>query len=171
MIEKNNTWKILRFFFVSPLKEVHLRELSREMGLSMPAVLSAVKKIKKENLVLVKKGIALTTVKANLEFKGFKWLKRAYNLESIYTSGLIDYLLKSCNPQTIICFGSYSRGEDIESSDVDIAVIGGKDLILDLTKFEKAFGRKISIHNIKLDKVSEEFRSNLYNGIVLEGAL
>ncbi len=44
MIEKNNTYKVLEFFFTYPTKEIHLRELSRQLKLSMPPILSAVKK-------------------------------------------------------------------------------------------------------------------------------
>ena len=80
MVGKNNTQKMLAYFFRYPTKEIHLRELSREMKLSMPAILSAVKKLKKESLVQVKKGRALTTVKANLENKEFTRLKKVYNL-------------------------------------------------------------------------------------------
>ena len=64
-------------------------------------------------------------------------LKRADNLKQIYESGLADFLEKEFAGGTIIFFGSYSRGEDMASSDIDIAVIGRKEKQIDLTNFPK----------------------------------
>ncbi|MBI4016461.1 MAG: nucleotidyltransferase domain-containing protein [Candidatus Aenigmarchaeota archaeon] len=138
----------------------------------MPAIISAVRALQCEQLVVVKRGRVLTTVKACGDSTLFTRLKRAQNLETLYVSGLVDALSSAFRrPQAIICFGSYSRGDDIETSDVDIAVIGGKQTEPHLEKFEKIFHRTVSVHHIDLNRVSEEFKSNLCNGIVLEGAL
>lgn len=172
MIEKNNIQRVLGWFFDNPTTETHLRELSRAMRLSMPAILSAVKKLENLNLVAVKKGKAVTAIRANLENISFARLKRIYNIESLYASGLVDYLHKEFKiPKAVICFGSYSRGEDTEKSDIDIAIIGSAEKQLQLGKFEKKLKRSVSIHNIFLNRVSEEFKANIYNGIILEGAL
>jgi len=172
MIEKTNTQKILEIFFTYPTKEFYLRELSRLAKVSMPTIITAVDSLTKEKLVLRKKEKALTKIKANLENRQFMIEKRLFNIEAVYHSGLIEYLNKQYSlPQAIILFGSYSRGEDIERSDIDIAVITHKNLALDLSKFENTLQRKISIHEIDLKKVSEEFKTNLANGIVMEGYL
>lgn len=172
MIEKNTICKILEFFFTYPTRDVHLRELCREVSLSMPAVLSAIHKLQREHLVVVERGKALTNIKANVENLLFMRLKKIHNLERLYLSGLVDFLIKEGNePQAIICFGSYSRGEDIESSDIDIAILGGNQKEITVDAFEKKLKRSISIHNIHLTKMSEEFKSNLCNGIILHGAL
>src|SRR3989344_2124942 len=94
MIEKNNTQKMLELFFRYPTKLFHLRELSRELKLSMPAIIAAVKKLKKENLITVKRSRVLTVVSANIEHQLFTRLKRIYNMESLYLSGLVDFLYK-----------------------------------------------------------------------------
>ena len=75
------------------------------------------------------------------------------------------------HPEAIILFGSYSRGEDTETSDIDLAVATTKKLSLNLTLYEKKLKRKISIHEITLEKVSEEFLNNLANGLVITGYL
>jgi len=172
MIEKNTTQTTLEYFFTYPLREIHLRELTRKLSTSLPTVLITIKKLSKERLVVVTKGRAITTVKANLDSVLFFRLKRISNLERLLVSGLIDALSSAFKiPQAIICFGSYSRGEDIETSDIDIAIIGGTEKQIELEKFEKLLKRRISLHFVKLAKVSEEFKKNLCNGIVLEGAL
>ena len=60
------------------------------------------------------------------------------NLEKIYGSGIVDFLSNKYNrPKSIILFGSFSKGEDIENSDIDIAVSTNKRLNLDISKYEK----------------------------------
>lgn len=172
MIEKNTIEKVMAKFFENPTTEVHLRELSRQMKISMPTIISTTDKLSKEQLLQKKKNKFLTTVKANAENTRFVRLKRVFNIEQIYESGIVDELIKEYNhPQTIVLFGSYSRGEDIERSDIDIGVITNKKTNINTTQYEKKLKRKISIHEINLDKVSQEFKNNLCNGIILEGAI
>lgn len=171
MIEKSTIRKVLDAFFENPSREFYLRELSRLLKLSMPTIISTTDKLAKENLIIKTKGKVLTKVMANRENANFVKSKRVYNLELIYNSYIVDYLSKSYNqPKCIILFGSFSRGEDIEKSDIDIAVITNKKLDIDLPEYEKKLKRAINLHEINLSKISEEFRANLANGIVLEGS-
>ena len=171
MIEKTTIRSVLELFFDKPSSEFHLRELSRLSKLSMPTILSATDVLSKEKLVIKTKGIVLTKVVANRENIAFVRYKRLYNLEQLYISGLVDYLSNVYNnPRLIVLFGSYSRGEDIEGSDIDIAIMTNKRLRLDFSKYEKILGRGISIHELDLNRVSNEFKANLANGIILEGS-
>jgi len=172
MVDKNNVQKVLEFFFDNPTRSVYLRELSREMKLSMPAIIASVQKLSSEELVSINKEKALTIIKSNVSSTKFIRLKRVSNLEKLYASGLVDVLQKTFkNPQVIICFGSYSRGEDTEQSDIDVGIIGSKETDVDLSNFETFLNRPISLHIIDVLRASKEFKSNLCNGIVLEGAL
>lgn len=172
MIEKNNTQRLWAHFCQHPTSETHLRELARQLTLSMPAIIAAVEKLKRENLITVRKTRPLTLVKANLENKKFVQLKRICNLEQLYESGLVEFLTTQYNhPQAIVCFGSYARGEDTEQSDIDIAIIGAAEKKTDLIVFEKKLKRTIALHHFSPSSISEEFKTNLANGIVLEGSL
>ena len=171
MIEKSTIQKVLAIFFENPSREFHLRELSRLLKLSMPTIISATDKLAKENLITKEKGKVVTKVTANRDNIDFTRLKRMHNLELIYQSSIIDHISESYNnPKAIILFGSFSRGEDIEKSDIDVAVMTNKRLSLDLLKYEKILKKPISIHEVNLDKISKEFKANLLNGIVLEGS-
>ncbi|MBI3037155.1 nucleotidyltransferase domain-containing protein [Candidatus Woesearchaeota archaeon] len=171
MIEKSTIGKVLEAFFESPSERFHLRELSRRLGLSMPTIITATDILSKENLILKAKGKVVTEVQANRENARFTQHKRINNMERIYSSGLLEHLIaKYNNPKLVILFGSYSRGEDIEQSDIDIAIITAKRLHIDLAVFEKKLGKKISIHELELGQASNEFKANLANGIVLEGS-
>lgn len=172
MIGKTTTQEALAFFFTSPTQPIHLRELSRQLGRSMPAILSAVKALQKEGLVHIERGTALTIVKANLSNPAFRHAKKVHNLQSLYDSGLVDVLEKTAShPQAVVCFGSYARGEDTEQSDIDIAVIGGRESSVSIEPFEKKLKRSISLHFLDTNRLSGPFKSNLSNGIVLEGAV
>ena len=55
MIGKNSISIVLDVFFDNPTKEFHARELARKTGLSIFAILEAVKKLSKDNLVFTHK--------------------------------------------------------------------------------------------------------------------
>jgi predicted nucleotidyltransferase len=74
-------------------------------------------------------------------------------------------------PEAMVLFGSYSRGEDTSSSDVDIAVITGKRIKLDLKKFERKIKRNINIFELDIKTAEMEFLNDLANGIVISGYL
>ena len=97
MIEKNNIQKIEEYFFTYPLKVTYLRELSRELNLSMPTIVASVDKLTKEGLITTTRGKAITIVKANTTCLLFRQLKRAHNLEQLYSSGLVDFIQKRGN--------------------------------------------------------------------------
>lgn len=172
MIEKSTIENVLEIFFIYPSREFHLRELSRLLKLSMPTIIVTTDTLAKNGMVLKTKEKPLTKVKANREKIEFIRRKRVYNLGKIYDLGLVDFLSRSYNyPANIILFGSFSRGEDIETSDIDIAVTTSRKLSLNLEKYSKILNRSISVHEIEIGKVSNDFKINLYNGIVLEGSL
>ncbi len=171
MLEKNNTHKLLEMFFDSPTREFHIRELSRITKISAPTILLAVKELEKHRLLTVHKKGNLKIVKAS-STTAFYRSKRVRNMEKIYESGIIDYLINEYeNPKAIILFGSFSRGDDIGTSDVDIAVLTTMRKELDLKSFEKSLVRKISVHEVDIKKISKEFYNNLINGILMEGAI
>jgi len=171
MIDKNSNSIVLDVFFDNPTKEFHARELSRKTGISIFSVLEAIKKLSKKGFLSVNKKGNMKIVKAS-HSTIFIRAKRIRNLEKVYDSGLVDYLVNAYeNPEVIILFGSYNRGDDVENSDIDIAVITKEHKKHNLEKFERILSRKISMHEIDLKKVSREFHNNLINGIVLEGAM
>ncbi|MBI2548646.1 nucleotidyltransferase domain-containing protein [Candidatus Woesearchaeota archaeon] len=170
MIEKSTNQIVLSIFFENPTTEFYLRELSRRLKLSMPTIVSVTDMLAKDKLVIKIKGKALTIVRANRENITFIRYKRLYNLQQIYSSGIVDDLTERYNhPKAIVLFGSYARGDDTELSDIDIAVMTHKQLQLPLEDYQKQLHRPMSIHEIDLMKLSEEFKANLANGIVLEG--
>ncbi len=171
MLTKDNNYKVMKLFFDNPDKKLHIREIARQTSLSAPGVLKILKKLKEETLLVSERENVVENVKASRNQK-FLLLKKAYNALSLFESGLIALLKdKYEEPEAIVVFGSYARGEDTSESDIDIAVVTKKEAKLDLKKFEKYLKRKISIYEIQIGNSEKEFLNNLANGTVVYGFL
>lgn len=165
--------ELFRLLCIRAGSSLSQREMARLLKVSPTAVGKAVKKIANENLIKIRKtSIKLISIEFNRDNPRAMELKRVENLRLIYESGLSDFLEEKFAGCTIILFGSYSRGEDTVRSDIDIAVIGGKEKEIDLENFEKMLERKIIINFYpSLKEVHKELKENLFNGLVLSGGI
>ena len=150
-------------------------DISRTAGLAHTSVKKNLKKLVKSGLVLEsaerKGGRKFPIYRANLSEKSFKSYKLIDNLSSLLESGLIEFIEEKFAPKSIVLFGSYARGEDIESSDIDLFV-ECKEEELDTRAFEKKLGRKIELHFGEIFiSYPKELKNNIINGIVLMGFL
>ena len=164
--------ELLRFFLQNPTGEFTYREIGRKTNLSIGTVSKCVKELLGEGFVKTRKAAKAIFVKANMDNQLFIQMKKAYNIEVVYSSGLVKYLVQRLVPDAIVLFGSYSKGEDYKDSDIDIAIVDGRESGCELDEFEKKLKRKINLTKIKsLKGASKEFRNTLSNGIVLAGAI
>ena len=166
--------KIVRLLFINSGVSMNQRKISKILEVTPPAIMKAIPNLEKENLIKVSqdKESRRWSIELNRDNPKILQLKRADNLSQIYESGLFEFLEKEFAGSTIILFGSYSRGEDIINSDIDIAVIGRKDKQIDLAKYEKALGREININFYQSFKeIHKNLKENIFNGIVLAGGI
>ncbi len=171
MLTKSNIFGVLKVFFEDPNKKFHIRELARLTDLSPPGIMKIVKNLEKEKLVIAEKRGFVTDVCATRTDAFFR-LKRSVNLIMLYESGLVDFLNKAYEqPEAIVLFGSYSKGEDTSKSDIDIAVVTNKSEQSSLDKFEKYLKRSVNLHEVKMSRAEKDFINTLANGIVLSGYL
>lgn len=175
MLKKDNMSKVLEVFFDNPLPSAgfQLREISRSIGLAPKSVKTYLGELEKEKLILRKEHRIhkFPVYCANRDDEYFRLLKRLNTIRSINESGLLDFLNEKCMPESIILFGSASRGEDIPESDIDIYMQCSQKK-LDLGKHEKLLKRKISLFFEKnFEKLSEELKKNIINGEKLGGYL
>lgn len=165
---------ILRLLFVKSGEALNQRRIAKILEVSPPAVMKALPELEKEALIKLKqdKDSKRWSVELNRENHTVMQSKRADNLKLIYESGLADFLEKEFAGATIILFGSYSRGEDTNKSDIDIAVVGRKDKLIELDAFETFLERKINISFYDSFKViHKNLKENIFNGIVLYGGV
>lgn len=166
--------EILRVLFVKFGRSLNQRNIAKLLGVSQPAIMKALSKLTKLNLIEIEqdKESKRWAIELNKENPKSIWMKKIDNLRRIYESGLVDFLEKEFAGGTIILFGSYSRGEDTVDSDIDIAVVGRKDKLIPIEKYEKALERKININFYNsLKKVNRDLKENLLNGILLVGGV
>ena len=166
--------KILRLLFIKVGISLNQRGIARVLEVTPPAVMKALPGLEKEGFIKLyqDKESKRWSIELNRDSPKVMQLKRIDNLKQIYESGLADFLEKEYAGGTIILFGSYSRGEDIASSDIDIAVIGRKEKLVYLTNFEKILERAININFYgSFGKIHKHLKENLCNGIVLAGGV
>ncbi len=169
MIQKYSRYKILEQFFDFPRKAFLIREISRNSKLAAPSVRLHLKALLSEELIIKDDSTLYPSFKANKENSMFKLLKSQNIVLRLNKCGLLNEIEKAIYPACMVLFGSASRGEDNEDSDIDLFVQAKKAKI-DLSKFEKVLNRKINIlfePNIKT--LSPELLNNLANGAVTYG--
>ena len=69
-------------------------------------------------------------------------------------------------PKSIILYGSYNKGEDIESSDIDI-FIDSKKFNINLEKYQKYLGR--NIHLLFKEEASKSLIESINQGTIIFG--
>lgn len=158
-------------FFDFPRKAFLIRELSRNTKLAQTAVRVNLKALLAEGLITKDKNGLYPSFRAVRDNSLFKLLKAQNIILRLYQTGVLEVIEKAVYPSCIVLFGSASRGEDTEESDIDLFV-QSKQMKLDLSKFEKALNRKINIlFEPDLKTISPELLNNLANGIVVYGYL
>jgi len=166
--------EILRLLFIKVGSSLNQRRISNYLSVSPPAVMKALPKLKKENLIIINqdKESKRWSIELNRDNNKVIPLKRVDNMKQLYESGLNYFLDNEFAGATIILFGSYSKGEDTEKSDIDIAIIGRKEKQVDLKYFEKLLERKININFYdSFPKIHTHLKESLFNGIVLSGGV
>lgn len=171
MLTKDNNYRVMKLFFDSPERKFHIREIARLTRLSAPGVIKIIGKLRKEGLLVSEKGKVMEDVHAS-KSERFLLLKRCYNVQALFESGLMGFLREEYEePEAIVLFGSYSKGEDVSTSDIDMAIVTKKRLAPDLKRFERMLNRKINIYEVQTEESEREFLNSLANGTVLYGFL
>ena len=171
MITKSIKNRIMEHFFLYPTERLRVREIERKAKVPLPSAIKYAKELEKEGIL---KSVEISNVRlymADRSSKKFLQEKKLHNLRSIYSSGMVEKIIQECSNPAISLFGSYSRGEDIETSDIDLYVQTKEKI--DAEIFEKTLKRKIQLFCYSdLSKIdNKELANNIINGIVLNGFL
>ncbi|MFW5852484.1 MAG: nucleotidyltransferase family protein [Nanoarchaeota archaeon] len=173
MLQKSTTQRVLKIFFQEPTKTHYLKEISRKTGIAHTSISKILERFLEEEIIVLKKETRGSRIYPeymyNFQNNSNKTLKRLSNLEELYSSGLIEEIIKHSSPRCITLFGSYEKGEDTEESDIDIFVESEK-VKMNLEKYEELLRRKIELHfNLDIKNHPKELRNNIANGTNLFG--
>jgi len=170
--------RIAEVLFKHPDKEFSLSDLAIEAKVKKSNIGRILNAYQEIGFIHIEKLSKIWRIKANQSSKIYLNNKVAYNLHSILSRKLTDFIRdKYNNPKSIILFGSYRNGDDISTSDIDIAV-ESDDLneykiinLKELASHEAALGRKIQLHLFNRRNIDVNLFNNIANGIVLWGFL
>ena len=167
-IFENGYLRVLRVFFIEPATIHFIKEISRKIKLAPPSVRNYIKLFLRSGLIIKKSAKPFNGLIANRDNDDFIFYKRVYNLYSL--KDLTNFLISTYHPKSIVLFGSYSLGEDIETSDIDIFILTKIEKEINLGGFETKLKRNINLLIVdSLDKVDKNLKKKIFNGIVLHG--
>ena len=170
--------RALSLLFWYPDGEFTLSEFARKARISKSSATHTVEWLKRASFAnVVEKGNVLL-ISANMENPEYRKRRIAHHLMALYESNFLEYLEYSFpHARAIILFGSFRKGEDTSTSDIDIAIETLDEVKHDVVRpqglegFEKLFSRKIELHLFNRKKVDINVFNNIANGIVLSGFL
>jgi len=170
--------RIAEILFKYPDKEFSLSDLAIEAQVNKSNIGAILDDYRERGFIEITKLSKIWRIKANQTNWYFQKSKIVYNLNFIYQSGLVEFLVDYFkNPKAVILFGTFRNGADISSSDIDIAVESDEVetyeilSLKELDDFEKSIGRKIQIHLFNRKAVDINLFNNIANGFVLGGFL
>jgi predicted nucleotidyltransferase len=178
LYDKTAKSKVAGVLFKYPEKEFSLSDLAKEAGVAKANIGSILDDFQELGLISIEKLSKIWRIRANQTNQVYAKSKILHNLNFVYMGGLVEFLVDHYNnPKSVVLFGSFRKGEDISSSDIDIAIESDEVKeykvinMRELSEFEKIICRKIQIHLFNRKNVDPNVFSNIANGIVLWGFL
>lgn len=178
LLKNTSQQKILTVLFQYPEKEFSLSDLAKEARVAKPHIGKILHELEQWDMITITKLTKIWRIKANQQNWNFTKSKIVYNLNFVYQSGLVEFLNEHFgNPKAIILFGTFRSGEDLSTSDIDIAIeVEGTEeyktmSLRELMEFEKMIKRHIQLHIFNRKNVDVHVFNNIANGIVLAGFL
>ncbi len=169
--------KVLYWFFSFPHASLGLTQLAEELKISKNTAHHLVTQLVKEGF-LTREIIGKSwRVSCNKKHPYQRIRKVCFNLMMIGEAGITRDIENLYNARAIILFGSYRKGDDIETSDIDIAVevLDQKELRIQEFLILKEFGYrknvKVNLYLFSRKKIDKNLFANIANGILLEGFL
>ena len=173
MKRKNIKVIIQEHFFLSPTAKLRVREIERILKLPLPSVIRYCRELEKEGILKIIQTGNVIFYTADRTNARYLLEKRLYNIKQIHFSGILNYLKEVLSNPVIIVFGSYAKGEDTETSDIDMYIQILSKKKVNLEKFEKFLKRKVQIFAYAdINKIpNKHLANNIINGITLNNYL
>jgi len=162
--------EILRLLFAVAGRELHLRDLTRQSGLSIKTVQNEFAKLSAADLVTSRRDGNRRYYRANASHPLFPDLQQLV----LKTAGLRDVLAEALRGvkgvEVAFVFGSLASGAGKAASDVDLMVIGDaglRTLAPRLRRASERIGREINPATLTVAEFAKGRKSNPFLGDVL----
>ena len=171
MITNNIKQQIKGYFFLNPTAKLRVRQIEREVKVPLPSAIRYAKELEKEQILKSTLVAGVKLYSADRTSKIFLLEKKLFNISNLHTTGFVNFLIAQYNNPTIVVFGSYAKGEDIEKSDIDMYIETSSKLKNNLGSFEEKLKRTIQLFNYKnIRKIkNKDLANNIVNGFTLNG--
>jgi len=139
--------EVLRLLFADEGRELHLRELTRQCGLSLGTLQTEVEKLRGADLLLARRDGNRLYFRANAAHPLFTDLRQLVLKTAGLREVLADALRDVPGIELAFVFGSLASGDGKAGSDVDLMVIGDAGLRALAPRLRKAaeeLGREIN---------------------------
>jgi uncharacterized protein len=157
--------ELLRVLFADPGREVHLRELARQSGLSIKTIQDEVQKLLRAGLLTSRRDGNRLLLRAETAHPLFPDLQQIV----LKTAGLRDVLTEALRGlkgvDIAFVFGSLAGGPGNARSDVDLMVIGSiglRTLAPRLTRASATLGREINPVTTSAENFARTRRSSAF---------
>jgi predicted nucleotidyltransferase len=170
MLSKEDT--LLERIFGST-RQWHFEELRRDVKIGKPQLARWLKKFEQDGIVKrIKQKSAMPYYVQNNEDVRFRNRKKLFAWKKMLDCGLIDHLASLPDVKVVILFGSLSRWDWYNHSDIDIFIYGEGELEKGI--FESRLNREIEVHQAKnsadLQRISRLLPS-IISGNLIKGSI
>jgi|APSaa5957512622_1039677.scaffolds.fasta_scaffold77367_1 predicted nucleotidyltransferase len=149
MVSKENV--LLETFFNSQ-KHWHFEELRKFIKIGKPQLARWLKVFQKQGIIKrIKPQSKMPYYVANFSHPHYINRKNLFAMQKMTESGLFDHLLSLQKTKVVIVFGSFSRADWHQDSDIDIFFYGN-DTDFEQGKYELKLKRNIQLHTAKNTK-------------------
>ncbi|MDP3918324.1 MAG: nucleotidyltransferase domain-containing protein [Nanoarchaeota archaeon] len=167
--------KIMKLFFEKPTKKWHFEEIIKDAQIARSKANNWLKKFIQEKLIRkVKKEGKMPYYISNYNLPEYKNRKKIFALEEMHNSGLLNHLDSLQKVKTVIIFGSFSRSDWYEDSDIDIFIYGNSEG-LKIANYEIKLHKDIQLFICKnkkdLRKLGNGVIKNIIKGNIIKGNL
>jgi predicted nucleotidyltransferase len=158
--------KILELLLLNPAGEFHLREISRRTHVSPPYVKREMTNLMALGLVLKRSQGNLTLFRLNKDSAIAEELKRIFLKTESFGRFIRDNLEEVGNVRFALIYGSFSKGEEAERSDIDLLIVGDvneRRMLGIMEKVEERTGREVNY----VAWTEDEFEKKAREGVPL----
>ena len=139
--------ELLNFYFINSEKQFYLRELERILKFPVANIRRELIKLEKIGLFKSERKGNLLYYPLNTSYQLYKEIKSIVSKTSGLPIILKESLRKAKGIEVALIYGSFAKGEERSSSDIDLFIIGKIDetgLVNTLNRLEKKIQREIN---------------------------
>jgi len=144
---KSKEEELLDIIYNNP-KHWRFEELRSKAKIGKPQLARWLKIFEKEGIIKrIKEEKKMPYYTQDYDNPKFRNRKKIFALKKLIDTGFIDHL-SNLNAKVVAIFGSFSRSDWYEDSDIDVFIYGS-DADFDKGKFELKLNREIQVHKAK----------------------